>query len=153
MANHAYICTDEEVDGARLKALLDQVNEERFGGLLKFQANGDHFMALINDYESFIEIWVHEPTEYSEEDAKLEVRHGHGYNVAWYTDFYISNWIAEKLNGCVIDESDGERQTPDFHKRHPRLSSMIDAWSYGGIRRICLKLERKDVGKELFKIL
>jgi len=117
MANHANIYTKESVDGKKLKELLESVNEERFGGKLVFKVDDEceYFMALVDEYNSYIEIWIPE----AEADHKLEIRHGHGMTTSWYTDMFISHWITEKLNGTIVDDSDGKAEAPYFHKKYP----------------------------------
>lgn len=151
MANHAYIHTEESIDASKLKELLDAVNEERFGGKLVFQVDegGDYFMALIDDYNSYIEIFIPEKGSWSyEEGAKLEVRHGHAMDLSWYTDLFISHWIAEKVDGTVIDDGTGENEKPYFHTKYPRLSD----W-YARKRNPFRGEERKMVGEEMWAIL
>lgn len=158
MANHAYIKTDEVVDFERLKELLNEVNEERFNGLLKFTIDeGENYIiALADEYNSFIEIWI--PTD---RDHTLEIRHGHALKASWYTDLFITHWIAEKVNGTVTDDSDGIAQTPYFHTKHPKMKTYVELFydrksTPKNIQKLLDKMlhnERDIVGDELWEVL
>jgi hypothetical protein len=145
--------------------LLDEVNEERFDGLLKItEPEEGYFLALIDDYNSLIEIWVRDLSEdndpeYESYGAKIEIRHGHRLQLSWYTDLFISHWITGKLDGQIADEADGVKETAYFCEKYPRLKdynrgyySNLVGFPWNRLLAF-MRVEKKQCGKELWRLL
>lgn len=152
MANHAYIISKNPITFERLEELFQEVNTERFEGKLPIQIDEENqwIISLINDYNSFVEMRI--PTDNFEQDCIIEIRHGHGAHISWYTDFYITHAIAEKLNAKIMDDGDGKIETPCFHTKYPRFKDYVEA-SY--IKRFypMLKPMEKELAGEYWKVL
>ncbi len=124
MANHGYIHTDSPITDEQLWDLLQEVNNERFGGKLVIEKGEDCFGVKISEYTCRL-WWVDE-----DDDTTIEHRHGGGGDIAWWIDAVFSDEIAVKLDGLV--EDDGcEGREPGQSGKYPTLRSYLEMkWSH-----------------------
>lgn len=122
MANHAEVKTKKQMTPEGITALLNEMNATIFRNVLKIEycdcrnetgAWGDHVW-IINVHPKdpspninygTRECWLNNPKSF-------EIRHGGGSSFLWWIDFAITNEVALRYNGVVIDESDGIREKP-----------------------------------------
>ena len=126
MANHVVVITKQDVDDDQLQSLLDEVNQERFGGNVDIARDdykdGAHFTIRLNDYPCR-NIWVND-------DKNIEIRHGPGGDIVWWIDIVFTEELACKVDGIVDDL--GIEETWKGRKNHyPTFRSFLDAkWSH-----------------------
>jgi hypothetical protein len=126
VANHVVVTTDQDIDDDKLQSLLDEVNQERFGGNVVISKtdfeDGANFTIELNEYPCR-NIWVNE-------DKNIEIRHGPGGDVVWWIDIVFTEELACKVDGIVDDH--GVEETWKGRKNHyPTFRSFLDAkWSH-----------------------
>ena len=107
MANHGFISFKEAIDGERMIALLNEISQKRFGGLIKIEHEENGWngrpTASIEIYKGLKRLfWLTYPT-------MIEHRHGPGGWLAWYIELVFANDLALALDGTLSDEGHSEK--------------------------------------------
>jgi len=109
MANHGFVTFKQNVDPAKISALLERLNHEVFKDILKIKFSDNcgpecwgkqvwEISAVYNDQTYGERIcWMASP-------KKFEIRHGGGGDFIWWIDCKITNEIALEFNGTITDE-------------------------------------------------
>jgi hypothetical protein len=102
MANHATVKTQTEMTVEQVKDLLAELNKSLFKGLLKFEFDGETTptWAVVLNGQQIRYFWLNSPTEW-------EIKHGGGGHFYWWVDFAVTNAIALRFDGVIIDDGDG----------------------------------------------
>lgn len=120
MANHAYVfnCkkrySQEELDN-----LAEQFCKEVLKDLFKLVKGEESWRMLqfIDCDQIGVEFWIGWClNEKCREVKAIEIRHGHSTDFEWWVDLYFTNWLAEKLQGNLMDDGDGKVNKPDVKK-------------------------------------
>jgi hypothetical protein len=99
MANHAEVRTRRKLNDEILLKLLNEVNEERFGGKIAIEEGDDCFIIRVSEYQYRL-IWVNK-------SKNVELRHGGGSDFIWWIDNAFMDELAVKLNGTRYDDGTG----------------------------------------------
>lgn len=103
MANHGFIKTRRKLNAKLLGSLLEEVNQERFNGLLVIEKYYGCF-TIEDDFQ----VWINS-------NGEIEVRHGFG-EIGWWVDTIVRHVLAEKVNGTITDEAHDRRYKPNPDK-------------------------------------
>lgn len=120
MANHAYVYdTKKEIVKDVISELVKQFNQEIMHGFMKLEEEGDDgYWCLYHEETNRLPFWITDDFEQlddGEPSRAIEFRHSHRGSFMWWVDMALENWLAEKLGGMIVDESDLENvSSPDF---------------------------------------
>lgn len=138
MANHAEVKTRRKLDAEILLRLLNEINEEHFGGKIIIKDEDECYIIEVNEF-LVRSIWVNDK-------KNVELRHGGGTDLLWWVDFVLMNELAVKLNGVHYDDGIGKIGKGE-HGKYPTFRSYMDAISAhadGWIREYRIYREMKD---------